>query len=44
MYLFLDTETADKPRNWKAPASDLDNWPRALADTEACMRCFFRPA
>jgi hypothetical protein len=65
MYLFFDTETADKPRSWKAPASDLDNWPRlvqigwiscdrtgratgpceeahsALADAEACMRCFF---
>jgi DNA polymerase III subunit epsilon len=30
MYLFFDTETADKPRNWKAPASDLDNWPRQI--------------
>ena len=30
MYLFFDTETADKPRNWKAPASDLDNWPRLV--------------
>ena len=30
MYLFFDTETADKPRNWKAPASDLDNWPQLV--------------
>lgn len=30
MYLFFDTETADKPRNWKAPASDLNNWPRLV--------------
>jgi len=30
MYLIFDTETADKSRNWKAPASDLDNWPRLV--------------
>ena len=30
MYLFFDTETADKPRNWKAPAADLANWPRLV--------------
>lgn len=30
MYLFFDTETADKPRNWKAPAADVDNWPRLV--------------
>lgn len=30
MYLFFDTETSDKPRNWKAPASEVDNWPRLV--------------
>ena len=27
MYLFFDTETTGLPRNWKAPVSDLSNWP-----------------
>lgn len=27
MYLFFDTETNGLPRNWKAPVSDLNNWP-----------------
>mgnify|MGYP001275638972 CR=1 FL=1 len=41
MYLFFDTETTGLPRNYKAPASDLNNWPRnvqlawLLADDEA---------
>ena len=41
MYLFFDTETTGIPRNYKAPASDLRNWPRMvqlawlLADEEA---------
>ena len=41
MYLFFDTETTGIPRNYKAPASDLKNWPRLvqiawlLADEEA---------
>ena len=41
MYLFFDTETTGLPRNYKAPASDLANWPRLvqiawlLADAEA---------
>jgi DNA polymerase-3 subunit epsilon len=41
MYLFFDTETTGIPRNYKAPASDLRNWPRLvqlawlLADDEA---------
>ena len=41
MYLFFDTETTGVPRNYKAPASDLRNWPRLvqlawlLADEEA---------
>lgn len=30
MYLFFDTETTGIPRNYKAPASDLQNWPRLV--------------
>ena len=30
MYLFFDTETTGLPRNWKAPVTDLDNWPRMV--------------
>lgn len=30
MYLFFDTETNGLPRNWKAPVSDLKNWPRMV--------------
>ncbi len=29
-FLFFDTETTGLPRNWKAPVSDLDNWPRLV--------------
>lgn len=29
-YLFFDTETTGLPRNWNAPVSDLDNWPRLV--------------
>jgi DNA polymerase III epsilon subunit-like protein len=29
-YLFFDTETTGIPRNFKAPASDVDNWPRLV--------------
>jgi len=28
MYLFFDTETTGLPANWKAPVTDVDNWPR----------------
>lgn len=28
--LFIDVETSDLPRNFNAPASDLDNWPRIV--------------
>lgn len=28
--LFFDTETTGLPRNWKAPVSDLNNWPRLV--------------
>lgn len=30
MYLFFDTETTGLPKNWKAPITDLDNWPRLV--------------
>ena len=30
LYLFFDTETTGLPKNFKAPASDLDNWPRIV--------------
>ncbi|MCF7886692.1 MAG: 3'-5' exonuclease [Candidatus Marinimicrobia bacterium] len=30
MYLFFDTETTGFPKNWKAPVTDLDNWPRMV--------------
>ena len=30
MYLFFDTETTGLPRNYKAPVSDTNNWPRMI--------------
>ena len=30
MYLFFDTETTGLPKNWQAPVSDLNNWPRIV--------------
>jgi DNA polymerase-3 subunit epsilon len=30
MYLFFDTETNGLPKNWKAPVTQLDNWPRLV--------------
>lgn len=30
MYLFFDTETTGLPKNYKAPVSDLKNWPRVV--------------
>lgn len=30
MYLIFDTETTGIPRNYKAPVSDSDNWPRCV--------------
>ena len=30
MYLIFDTETTGLPKNWKAPISDTDNWPRCV--------------
>ncbi|MFZ3574370.1 DNA polymerase III subunit alpha [Tenacibaculum finnmarkense] len=29
MYLIFDTETTGLPKNWNAPFTDTDNWPRA---------------
>ena len=28
--LFFDTETTGLPKNWKAPVTDVDNWPRVF--------------
>lgn len=30
MYLFFDTETTGLPRDWKAPLTDFNNWPRMV--------------
>lgn len=30
MYLFFDTETTGVPKNYKAPASEINNWPRLV--------------
>ena len=30
MYLVFDTETTGLPKNFNAPISDLDNWPRCI--------------
>ena len=30
MFLIFDTETTGLPKNWKAPLSDSDNWPRMV--------------
>ena len=30
MYLIFDTETTGLPKNWKAPITDVDNWPRCI--------------
>jgi len=30
MYLIFDTETTGLPKNWKAPITDTDNWPRCI--------------
>ncbi|HRY62572.1 MAG TPA: 3'-5' exonuclease [Candidatus Paceibacterota bacterium] len=29
-YLFFDTETTGLPKDWKAPVTKLDNWPRLI--------------
>jgi DNA polymerase III epsilon subunit-like protein len=30
MYLFFDTETTGLPKDWRAPITDLSNWPRLV--------------
>jgi len=30
MFLIFDTETTGLPKNWKAPLTDFDNWPRMV--------------
>ena len=30
MYLIFDTETTGLPKRWKAPITDVDNWPRCI--------------
>ncbi|MEZ4880518.1 MAG: 3'-5' exonuclease [Chitinophagales bacterium] len=30
MYLFFDTETTGIPKNYKAPVTDVNNWPRLV--------------
>jgi len=30
MYLIFDTETTGLPRNYNAPVTDTDNWPRCI--------------
>ena len=30
MILFFDTETTGLPKNYKAPVTDLENWPRLV--------------
>jgi len=30
IYLFFDTETTGLPKNWKAPVTDTENWPRIV--------------
>ena len=30
MYLIVDCETSGLPTNWRAPVSDVANWPRAI--------------
>ncbi|MEQ9264689.1 MAG: 3'-5' exonuclease, partial [Balneolaceae bacterium] len=30
MYLIFDTETTGLPRNYSAPITDFDNWPRLV--------------
>ncbi len=30
MYLIFDTETTGLPKNWNAPVTDTDNWPRCV--------------
>jgi DNA polymerase III subunit epsilon len=37
MYIVFDTETTGLPRDWKAPVSQVDNWPRVVQLGWACF-------
>lgn len=37
MYLFFDTESTGLPINWKAPLTDLNNWPRLVQLAYLCF-------
>jgi DNA polymerase-3 subunit epsilon len=37
MYLFFDTESTGLPKNWKAPVTALDNWPRLVQLAYLCF-------
>jgi DNA polymerase III epsilon subunit-like protein len=43
MYLIIDCETTGLPKNWKAPATDIDNWPRVIQLAWALYDAFNRP-
>jgi len=54
MFLIFDTETTGLPRDWNAPLTDANNWPRCvqiawqLHDKDgncivACDKEYFRP-
>ena len=30
MYIIFDTETTGLPKDWNAPITDVDNWPRCI--------------
>jgi len=37
-YLFFDTETTGLPKNWNAPVTDLQNWPRLVQLAFVCYK------
>ncbi len=43
MYLIIDSETTGLPRNWKAPLTDLENWPRVIQMAWSLFDCADRP-
>ena len=36
MFMIIDCETTGLPRNWKAPITDLNNWPRVIQLAWSC--------
>jgi DNA polymerase III epsilon subunit-like protein len=36
MYLFFDSETSGLPRDWNAPVSQVENWPRVVELAWSC--------